>query len=407
MTDDNRKQEDMLKRVTRRYMLRNSSIAATGIILLPSFITSCKKDDITRGPGGGVRDQLSPSDLLLAATNLTRMRQWVTDLYPLCIEYEDAVFHALAATKQTGGWTNFIVDIFIDIATALAAAAAIASGAGAAVPAFAFLSAILHDWGIGKDKPTNLDEEFASFEFGHVRMQFAIEQKLSSLVDPKNNYSNLTAAWQDPIDGLDVPPFKGNTYTIGDLASSVFPALGDDYNALQTAAVISFQQALWNLVIMKCCTYKVTSTWTIDLYYDGENSVDNNHFSNLLPYAQEVMYPQNKGMYLRGAEGTRWDTYRYVDLRSWQLGIDGNPFPDDACNQLFKDDTPGHIINPNGLFNRSYVFQQFALTKPTMLLRDPPYYPNWYELGTDYPQQDFQENNDWEFKGGAFKDLTH
>ena len=340
--------------------------------------------DVTQGDVGSVGGvQLTPEQLANAAANLTRMREWVTDLYPLCIEYEDAVFHALASTKENESWTNFIVDIFFDIATLLAAAGAIASGGAAAVPAFAFLSAILHDWGIGKDKPGNLlDDVFATFQFGHVRMQLAIEQKLSHLVDPANNYSNLTAAWTNPIE------FNGATYTIGDLASSNFPGLGDDYNALQTAAILSFQKALWNLVIMKCCSY----------YENYHTSVQIKKPMTLTQYAQQTFYPANKGVYLRAQLTYYDDQINEFELIYWNLGIGGNPFPDEASNILFYDDTPSHVINSDGLFNRSYVFEQFSTTKPD--------FSKGHELSNS-PDDDFAAGDDWDFTGGVFPDLTH
>ena len=395
MTDYNRTEADMLKRVTRRYMLRNSSIAAAGAILLPSFITGCMKNAPERGVGSG-DDQLTPEQLQQAAANLTRMRVWITDLYPLCVEYEAAVFHALATTTAQANWTNFIVDIFIDIAFALAAATAIASDGAAAVPAFAFLSAILHDWGIGKDRPSTLDDEFASFQFGHVRMQLAMEQKLSALIEPTNNYSNLTAAWQDPIE------FNGGTYKLANLASSYFPDLGDDYNALQTAAIISFEKALWNLVIMKCCTYSIQSRWTIDMMNDQNDNTYPYH--SIVEYAQQTMYPINKGRYLRAVLQYRYDTYSTYELQSWNLGINGASFSDEASSILFMDDTPGHTINRDGLFNRSYVFEQFSITKPTILLGNSPDYPSWHELGHD-PKSNFWQDDDWEYTGGIFKKI--
>src|SRR5205809_4917359 len=137
MTGDTRNQEDLLNKMGRRYLLRNSAIAATGVVLFPSFITGCTKDapEGSVGNVGGI--QLTPEQLEQAAANLTRLREWIRDLYPLSIEYEDAVFHALASTKENGDWTNFIGDIFIDIAIGLASAAAIASGNPEAIPAIA------------------------------------------------------------------------------------------------------------------------------------------------------------------------------------------------------------------------------------------------------------------------------
>ncbi|TKK65957.1 hypothetical protein FC093_18305 [Ilyomonas limi] len=394
MTDPTTNAEVILNKVSRRYLLRNAAIAATGVVLLPPFITGCSKDG--DAPGGGVGSvggvQLTPEQLEQAADNLRRMRTWITELYPLCIEYEDAVFHALKSTKENPNWTNFIVDAFIDIATALAAAAAIAEGAGPAVPAFAFLSSILHDWGIGKDVPENLDEVFADFEFGHVKMQLAIEQQLSHLVDPTNNYNNLTTAWTEPIE------FNGSTYTIGNLATSYFPDLGDNYNTLQSAALISFEKSVWNLAIMKCCTLGDVSDWYIYLYNEPN---DNYPHTSVVEYAQTEMYPQNKAHYLRGGYYDQNDDYRTIRLHSWRLGINGSDFPEEAVNRLFMDDTPGHIINPDGLFTRDYVFTQFALTKPFWIA-------DW-QLLSDKPNGDFCDecSTDWNFTGGVFPELTH
>lgn len=398
MTNRNGNADDIIKKISRRYMLRNSAIAATGTVLLPSLITGCTKDAPAEGTGGVGAvggTPLTTAQLEQAAANLTRMREWVTDLYPLCIEYEDAVFHALASTKENESWTNFIVDIFIDIATLLAAAGAIASDAAAAVPAFAFLSSILHDWGIGKDKPDDvLDEEFATFQFGHVRMQLAIEQKLSSLADPTNNYSNLTSAWTETIE------FNGDTYTVGDLADSNFPGLGDDYNALQTAALNSFEKALWNLVIMKCCTLAEESNWYIYIYNDPQDTT--NPYNSVVEYAQTIMYPINKGNYLRARINEVGDLYITYQLQSWRLGINGNTFPEEAVNILFMDDTPAHIINPDGLFSRDYVFKQFHIKKPEVL--------NLYVELETYLAGDICNHadcpDDFDFTGGVFPDLT-
>ncbi len=389
-----RNHQDMLNKVSRRYLLKNSAIAATGAAL-PSFITGCSKN--TNAPEGGTGGvggvQLTPDQLQKAAANLVRMRRWITELYPMCIEYEDAVFHALKSSKQNPNWTNFLVNAFIDIATALAAATAVASSAALAVPAFAFLSSILHDWGIGKNVPEDLDAVFADFEFGHVKMQFALEQQLSHLVDPgpKNDYANLTSAWKDPID------FQGKTYTIGDLASAYFPDLGDDYNSLQHAGLISFEKSVWNLVIMKCCTLGDVSEWYI--YIFNEPNV-NWPWTSVVQYAQEVMYPINKAHYLRGGQYDQNDTYITIRLHSWRLGIDGADFPDAAVNRLFMDDTPGHIINPDGLFAGDYVFTQFALTEPSEITE-------WVIL-SGKPNGDFCfECTNAPFTGGVFPELTH
>ncbi|CAA9498356.1 MAG: hypothetical protein AVDCRST_MAG96-1839 [uncultured Segetibacter sp.] len=76
------------------------------------------------------------------------------------------------------------------------------------------------------------------------------------------------------------------------------------------------------------------------------------------------------------------------------------------CDTLFVDDTPDHVIDPRGLFNCSYVFEQFSFTKPRFLPGRSPDFPGWHELATD-PRQDFATlANDWEFTGGMFPRLA-
>ena len=232
------------KKYSRGQFLRESVITASGIALLPSILSGCKKYvfDPGSGPGHGYGSGYgagwggipTPADLQNAAANLTRMRAWITDLYPLSIEYELAVFELLDSTRQNENWANFIGNIFIDIAVGIAGAVAVASGGSLAMPAFACFAAFLKDWGLGKETPPDLAGTFGEFAIGHNKMQFEIEQKLSSLVDPANNYNNLLTQWTNVIE------FNGKSYTLKDLANSTFPDLGDEYNQLQKRGIYLF-----------------------------------------------------------------------------------------------------------------------------------------------------------------------
>jgi hypothetical protein len=117
------------------------------------------------------------------------------------------------------------------------------------------------------------------------------------------------------------------------------------------------------------------------------------------------MYPNvtdnNKAHYLRGGQTDENDDYRTIRLHSFTLHFNGSDLPDEAVNRLFKDDTPGHIINPDALFTRDYVFTQFSLTRPFWIIDD------WVILSED-PNGDF--NFDYKeppFAGGVFPELTH
>src|SRR4051794_32793276 len=119
MTDPGMHSKKIVEKLSRRKLLRNSTIAATGVVLLPPFITGCSKDE--NSGLGGVR-QFTPEQLKQAADNVNRMRALLNDLYNTAFKYDETVFLALASTKENGSWTNFLADIFIDIAFLAAAA---------------------------------------------------------------------------------------------------------------------------------------------------------------------------------------------------------------------------------------------------------------------------------------------
>ncbi|MGI8638321.1 MAG: PhoD-like phosphatase N-terminal domain-containing protein [Segetibacter sp.] len=54
--------EDVLKKLSRRKFLRNSAIAATGVVLLPSLITGCHKDDELPFQGQGFKEGVGSFD---------------------------------------------------------------------------------------------------------------------------------------------------------------------------------------------------------------------------------------------------------------------------------------------------------------------------------------------------------
>ncbi len=59
----------------------------------------------------------------------------------------------------------------------------------------------------------------------------------------------------------------------------------------------------------------------------------------------------------------------------------------------------GHSINPDGLFHRSYVFQQFATKKPEDFKKA-------HEISSDRAYGFFAGSDDWNFTGGMFPQLT-
>ena len=359
------------------------------------FFSSCKKYGFEPGSGHGKGLGGIPTltDLKIAAANLTRLSHWITGLYPLGIEYEAVVFALLNSTKQDNpNWSNFIGNLFIDISVGITGAVANANVGSPSLPAFACLSAFLKDWNLGKGTPPDLAVTFEEFIVGHGKMQIKIEEKLHSLADPANNYSNLLNQWKDAIE------FNGKSYTLSDLANSTFPAPGEEYDKLQADAYTYYKKSLWNLVIMTCCSYFEN----YHQYPVATTREYNDPHPYFYKYNQKTFYPEHKGVYVRGdvydtnAAG-RSITY---ELIYYNLGIGGYAIPDAAAAELFIDDTPEHIINPRGLWNRSYVFKQFSLTKYEFKGFELASYPNNPNNGPDFNTKDT-----YDFTGGLFPRL--
>lgn len=315
------------------------------------------------------------------------MRWLLEFLYESIFEYDSVVFGALAATKNRDDWKNFMADLFIDIAIGMAGAVPFLEKA---MPAIAIFSDILKDWGMGKNRPPELNPLngfFRVFEDGQLAMEKAIDEKLANLVEAGNNYGNLRGAWATPI------VFNGKTYTLADLANTQFPDKNqNDTSKIFDAMYDHNSRAVWNLAIMRCCTY----------YENYHFSIGTMEKKDIVTYGWQTHYPKYKGTYLRANyTGTDNGGNPQYELIYWNLGIGGYAFPDAASNILFKDDTPGHIINPDGLFPRSYLFEQFSTTKPEFLRKAN-------ELATIESGNDFNSAaNDWNFTGGLFPGLTH
>ena len=404
MTDSTKNSEEITKKVSRRNMLRDSAITATGVVLLPSFLTGCTKDawDYIHGhrghDGGGLGGaELTPEQLKKAADNLNRMRMLLSDLYQNSFDYDEVVFLALSSTVKHPTWVNFLVNIIIDIAIAMAATAAALTANAEVIPALACLSAFLHDWGIGKDTPidlTKLDGFFAFYQDGQLAMKKALDEKLGHLTDKGNDennpYPNLQDAWKDPI------VFNGKAWTLTDLANSFFPDktnYADEYYAIYNPMYDHHRKSVWNLAVMKCCDYYRN--------YDYKIATPTQPGGVLLDWARNTFYKNSKGAYMRAVYLDEVDDENppYIEwlITEYWLGIDRNEFPEAAAKILFKDDTPGHIINEAGLFNRSYVFEQFSTRKFE--------FPNGHELGNDQIGNLNTAADDFEFTGGYFPTL--
>ena len=390
MTLPDKNSNELQKKLSRRNMLRSTAIAAAGAIALPSFISGCTKEQWgpVKGGIGGTQpwEPLTGTEIQRAAQNLKNMGDFIGDLYPFCIEYEVFLYALLKSGTKPSGWQSFIVDVFINIALGmLGAAAGEIPGAGAAI---AIVADNIKKWASG-DKPGNLDADFSEFVEGHTQMQKAITDKILLLTDvnfPANDYKNLQEGFKGEID------FNGKKYNLRDLALSQFPSKdnGTAFVALRTAAFEQFKKHMWNVMLMKAGRMTKSYTWTESAAYNPPTQ-----------YARDVHYKDDryKSTYLRGLYDLFWTNFHFS---YWYFSFDGLELSSDAAKILFKDDSPGNIINPDGMFTRTYVFEQFHAKKPD--------FSGFHELRKDLSWGYYQGDSfgfdaaagPFEFTGGDF-----
>ena len=393
--------------LSRRNWIRDAALTATSAVVLPSLLTGC--DDHRLDPlKGGLQDvPLTSAELAMAATNLINMNTWIENLYLYTSNYEIDVLTLLKSggIPQPSGYKDFILSILTDIAIGIiGVAAAGVPGLGPAVGAgVALVSLNIKTWALDKNtRPANLNEVFAEFKIGQDNMQLAISSMLLRLSDPKDNYSNLREGWKGEID------FNGKKYTLRDLANSKFPfvdaanpnnSMGVAFDDLRTAALNQFKRYIWNVMIAKAGTINY-SEWSI---LRGRISGTPRDFGKNDFYTKD----DQKANYLRGYQ---WrspflnDDYFYFS--NWYFTFDGRVLPAAAAKILFKDDVPGNIINPDGLFARDYVFKQFHTERISFqgyhdVRKDDGFGPA--PLGTDC--YGFDCPDDFEFNGGEFPQL--
>ena len=115
--------------------------------------------------------------------------------------------------------------------------------------------------------------------------------------------------------------------------------------------------------------------------------------------------PGDKARYLRGYFSFTNEYYYYG---WWLFSFDGRELPPAAAAELFKDDTPGNIISPTGLFNRDYVFKQFHREKPSFEFGPDEHYHDLrkdLELGPDLSSGFDLDADNYAFTGGDFPQL--
>lgn len=390
--------------LSRRNWLRNATIGATSAVVLPSLLTGCA-DHLNPEPGGlGAEPPLTQAELISASHNLFLMEVFANNLYDTNVKSIQGIYKLLKGDPLTPP-TNFVelfIDVFSEITSGILEAALEAiPGIGAAI---AIAAEGINVWADEERKrarisPNGLNTTIGTFELNYQNVHKKIKDKLGDLRTSDNNYHNLRENWKDV-------EFLGKTYSAKQLANANFPSNADQsptvqqFNALLDAANGKFVKYFWNAVIVQCGVLRSSYPFT---------GINPNKPGGAVGYARDVIYKTEDQIptYTTGHYGLV-DTVGtgYFEFTNWYFTFDdGVPLSQAVAEILFKDDTPGHSINTNGLWPRDYVFKQFH--------REKPEWPRFErDLGTEAvshrnPADDFGRLlSDYEFTGGMLKSLS-
>lgn len=394
-------------KLTRRNWLRDAALTAASAAVLPSLLSGCA-DHLNPDPVKGVLldPPITPDELAAAALNMVYMRAWYEDLYagrtqPYILRVYTLLKGGEVAPKS---WKEILVDIFTEIGIGiLEAAVSEIPGAGAAISATA---KAVEKWAMEKKAGKGVDATISEFIQGYDNMHDVISDNLLSLASSFENYKYLQDAFKDgPIE------FNGKKYTLRDLAQQHFPdktnsADTEQYRVILDAAELKFKIYIWNAMFMKAGT--MTYFTEREVSYHG--LIPGDPANNPTRYAREQIYndPDNaarfNAVYMRSYYSPFVDLFYF---RQYYWEFDGRLLSEATVNELFKDDTPEHIINPTGLFLRSYVFKQFHTKKPDFagyhnLRKDL----DWGPLTPDDSCWALECPDNYEFTGGLFPALT-
>lgn len=240
---------------------------------------------------------------------------------------------------------------------------AIASSLGA-VGAFGatILCNIVDGW--GSNPPPDMSGTFSNLTSRFMYASKDVDQQLAIY-------------YQDPVKYWDtVFSYNGMSCTLGDLATIDFPGETDpNFQILLDPALVGVDRAIWKQNLVDYC-------YNVKWQPDATITTDINSWL-------QMFYDRNKSYwcsyYWHQDSGSCGD-YSYWNVTEHNVSFGAGLYHDGAisdaaCNYLFIDSTDGTVINPQGLYTRSAVFNTLGMRTDTIY---EPYGASEKEVSKDY-----------------------
>ena len=214
-------------------------------------------------------------------------------------------------------------------------------------------------------KPPSLLEAFASYILRIQATSLQANRVIAvDYTDPVTNWYTVKSGTFDSFTGT-----KSVSCCLGQIAAIDFPSETDPlFEDMISKALYFFDQTLWWIILNQCFQINQWDSQNAPEYLVKKYSLDwiNNYCKQL-----NVKYPSSNNTWgyiqIRNFSGLGKKQNYYIvseaTIGSPPIHINDQPISDAAARYLFIDSIPGDIINPNGLFNRSFVFDSFGMKR--------------------------------------------
>lgn len=212
--------------------------------------------------------------------------------------------------------------------------------------------------GYAVSTPPSLNETFSNLISRFEQTSLQVDSDLAIL------YSDPVSNWDTVYTGTFSNPFGTYTAsgTLDELSTVDVPAETDPlYEQIVTKAVYGLDQVIWSVLLPRFSVTELDPPG--ELYNNPDIDAWAQSFYSAHPayWCVWIYYPNSKK-----PKKNHYNITQHVIGSGVSTFSDGH-LNNDACSYLFLDSTDGTIINPYGLFNRTFVFTGLNIPQKTYI----------------------------------------
>lgn len=220
-----------------------------------------------------------------------------------------------------------------------------------------FLDSIISGW--AQSSPPDLMQTCANMVMRFDKSHIQLDQDIAYYIQ------NTEANWDKTF------TWNNTTITLGQLATIDFPMKGStDFYDLARVALSGLDKSVWsNTLKIRCKNSGIQTNLNCgcvqvkgdtDIYEWNKEFIQNNP-----QYYNTWRWHSDSGMF----DKNYWYVYPSCLTFMGATAEKRMLIPTGACAYLFIDSADGYVINPNGLFYRSYVFDMQGMGLYRCILR--------------------------------------